>query len=245
MLVSRWFFLVATLALVIASHLDAHAQTTRPAVVALSEANCSPSTVDGDALASALRVALTSTLGLEPTIANDTSGADFSVALDCATPNSLLLTVSRTLPPASQSQRLAVGKLDPAARPAAVALAVAELVRAVMRVPSAPRAAPATASEAAPTTAPAVAPPPAAEAGDHQHRLRLTRNLAISFGALTVAFVVVGAPLLAIGNENASTRILPMVVAGGVALGLAGASLVTGAVSFGLWLRERRRPPGP
>jgi len=28
-------------------------------------------------------------------------------------------------------------------------------------------------------------------------------------------------------------------------LGLAGASLVTGAVSFGLWLRERRRPPGP
>ncbi len=77
----------------------------------------------------------------------------------------------------------------------------------------------------------------------HQQRLRLTRNVALAATAVTLAGVVIGAPLLAAGDSRSPRPLNGYVGAGAALLALAGASFVTTVVSLALWLRERHRAP--
>jgi hypothetical protein len=90
---------------------------------------------------------------------------------------------------------------------------------------------------------PVVAPAPLPDYASHQRRLRLTRNVALAATAVTLAGVVIGAPLLAVGDPRGPQPRNGYVGAGYALLALSGVSLVTTVVSFALWLRERHRAP--
>jgi hypothetical protein len=150
------------------------------------------------------------------------------------------LTVSRPSTAATDSETFSTSDLDPAVRPRTVAIAAAELVRHVLRRP-----APAPATPSKPAIAPPAAAPPTALAlpspDSHARRLRLTRNLAISFGVLTLVTGVIGGSLLGAGESGPANPVPGLVAPGAALLAVGGASLIATAVTFSLWIRERGR----
>lgn len=228
----------SVVAFVVAGAAPAAAQEAPP-VVALAPSRCAPAVVDAAALAEDVRGELAEALGRTPTIA-DSDAADYRVALDCSTRGIVIVSLTRTRPPALVAGRVAVAALAPAERPRAIAHEVGQLLRRSMQPPTAP-------------TMAGPLPPEVAIAGNspsalfddaaHQRRLRLTRDLAIAGAAVTVAGVVIGAPLLANGDPGGLNRHNVYIGFGGALLAVAGVSLVATVVSFTLWLHERHRRP--
>jgi hypothetical protein len=239
--VSRFRFVVAQIGCLLAlASLSASATgQERPAKVGLDTATCSPSDLDVDALAAAVRLELSSVLGGVPTLTPSPEPTDLRISVDCTAAGSMKLTVSRPSIAATESETFSTGDLDPAMRPRTVALAAAELARRVLGrpAPAPPRPKPEIATPAA---APAAAlGQPSADV--RARRLRLDRNLAVSFGALTFATGVIGGSLLGAGESGTANPIPGLVAPGASLLALGGASLIATVVTFSLWMRERGR----
>jgi hypothetical protein len=68
---------------------------------------------------------------------------------------------------------------------------------------------------------------------------RLARNLALGLGVSALAPLIIGAPLVALGERLPMAPIEGLIVPGALLLGLSGTMLVGSAVSLGVWLRSR------
>jgi hypothetical protein len=76
------------------------------------------------------------------------------------------------------------------------------------------------------------APPPA-------NRKRLYGGLAVGLFSFSLAGFAIGSPLTAIEPTNPDRA--PVRITGGVFVAVSAAAFITSAVTFGLWLRERKR----
>lgn len=113
--------------------------------------------------------------------------------------------------------------------------------------PSAPARPPTPTSPSATASPPTTGSPPAVTVAAPEpapprpplNRRRLYGGLAVGLFTFSLAGIAIGAPLSAINAPSPEFR--DVHIAGGVLMGVSAAAFATSAVTFGLWLRERRR----
>ncbi len=195
---------------------------------------------DSEAMAAALRLELSSVFGREPEITLGKESAIWRIEVDCGSAETVALAIFRTNPERGDREQLSLSDVDRSAQPRTIALTLAERVRALALRPEPP--APPAPSQ---TTAPKMRPPQlfalsTVREPQRAPRTRLAGGLAIGFGALTLAGVVIGGSLLGIGERDPAAPISGLISSGTALLAIGGAALIGTSISLAFWSRHRK-----
>jgi hypothetical protein len=246
---------VAYAVLVAIGSMGARVEAQPALPVALAMSPCAGAVTPRDGLVGPLQIELGATLERPiALVAPEAGDADLQLGLDCTgVPDVLELRIERRQPPGRYRGSIDARLLPEPMRTRTIALAVAEQLRWLEPPPPepVPVVAPATPSPTVPSPAPATAPSPAlatvpsptlALAPSPPRRnlatLRRARNWAIGFGVTAAVLSSVGGSLISDAHPSDGG----MVAAGAATLSLGIAAVAGTGVSFGYWLRERRRP---